>query len=126
MSAASGSLDPGGLEALDDLIGERQDELIGIVQSLVRFDTTSVDLEPGSTHTRNEERALQEYVAERLAVIGAQVDQFEPDPASLRDHPMMPPWHHWHDRPITVATLPGQGIGRSLSHQRAHRRGCSR
>jgi acetylornithine deacetylase len=27
---------------------------------------------------------------------------------------MMPPWHHWHDRPITVGTLRGAGGGRSL------------
>ena len=27
---------------------------------------------------------------------------------------MMPPWHHWEGRPITVGTLRGQGGGRSL------------
>jgi acetylornithine deacetylase len=100
--------------ALDELIAERQDDLVTLVQSLVRFDTTSVDLEPGSSHTHNEERALQEFVARRLSAIGAQVDQFEPDPQSLRNHPMMPPWHHWHDRPITVGTVAGHGGGRSL------------
>lgn len=102
------------LGELDQLIDERQGELVALVQSLIRFNTTSVDLEPGSTHTRNEEKPLQEFVAGRLAAIGAAVDQFEPDPASLRDHPMMPPWHHWHDRPITVGTVAGEGGGRSL------------
>jgi acetylornithine deacetylase len=27
---------------------------------------------------------------------------------------MMPPWHHWHGRPITVGRLSGRGGGRSL------------
>jgi acetylornithine deacetylase len=114
MSAAREGLDERTLAELDELIFERQAGLVELVQSLIRFDTTSVDLEPGSTHTVNEERALQELVAERLSAIGAAVDQFEPDPESLRDHPMMPPWHHWHDRPITVGTVAGRGGGRSL------------
>jgi acetylornithine deacetylase len=114
MNAAREGVDHGMVGALDELIQERRDDLVALVQSLVRFDTTSVDLEPGSTHRHNEERALQEFVAERLSRIGADVDLFEPDPESLRDHPMMPAWHHWRDRPITVATLPGAGGGRSL------------
>ena len=79
-----------------------------------RFDTVSVDLSPGSEHRENQERELQEFVAERLGALGARVDLFEPDAPALRDHPMMPPWHHWHGRPITVATLEGAGGGRSL------------
>jgi acetylornithine deacetylase len=114
VSAAGVPVDAGLMAAADELIAERSDELVGLVQSLVRFDTTSVDLEPGSTHTTNDERELQEFVSARLGAIGAEVDLFEPDPASLRDHPMMPPWHHWHDRPITVGTLAGAGGGRSL------------
>jgi acetylornithine deacetylase len=114
MSAAAARLDPGLLSAADELLVERGDELVGLVQTLVRFDTTSVDLEPGSDHTSNQERALQEYVSGRMAAIGASVDLFEPDASALLRHPMMPPWHHWHDRPITVATIAGAGGGRSL------------
>src|ERR1700722_9485466 len=104
----------GEVEAFDEAVAERTESLVELVQALVRLDTTSVDLEPGSQHTENEEAELQALVAERLTAMGAEVDQFEPDPASLRSHPMMPPWHHWHNRPITVATRRGADSGRSL------------
>ena len=106
--------DTGAIEAVDAFIAERTDDLVGLVRTLVGFETVSVDLSPGSDHRRNEEAQLQQFVGERLAGLGAEVDQFEPDASALRDHPMMPPWHHWEGRPITVATLPGAGGGRSL------------
>ena len=112
--AVSDPLDPGLVAALDAYVDERLDDLVGLVRDLVGFDTVSVDLAPGSEHRENEEGALQEMVGGLLADLGAEVDQWEPDPASLRDHPMMPPWHHWEGRPITVGTLRGQGGGRSL------------
>ncbi|MDQ3103524.1 MAG: ArgE/DapE family deacylase [Actinomycetota bacterium] len=110
----SSRTDPGLGEALDQFIDEREDQLVGLVRDLVRFETVSVDLEPGSMHRHNQEGELQEYAAARLAALGCSIDQWEPDPASLRDHPMMPAWHHWKGRPITVATQPGAGGGRSL------------
>jgi len=110
-----GGPDPGAIAAADAYIEERRDDLVGFVQELVRFDTVSVDLSPGSEHRRNEEKPLQEILAERLARLGAEIDQWEPDASALRDHPMMPPWHHWKDRPITVGVLRGaRGGGRSL------------
>jgi acetylornithine deacetylase len=99
---------------VDEYVADRGDELVGLVQSLVRFDTTSVDLSPGSTHTENQEAELQAYVAERLLAIGAEVDQWEPDASEFSDHPMMPPWHHWRNRPLTVGVIRGSGGGRSL------------
>ena len=100
--------------AVDDYIGSHEDELVEIVQALVRFDTTSVDLSPGSDNVTNEEAKLQEYVATQLEAIGADVDQWEPDAREFADHPMMPEWHHWRDRPLTAAVLHGAGGGRSL------------
>jgi acetylornithine deacetylase len=100
--------------AVDDHIEARVDDLVELVRSLVRFDTTSVDLSPESAQRTNEERPLQEYVAERLRAIGAEVDQWEPDASAFSDHPMMPPWHHWEGRPLTVGVLRGAGEGRSL------------
>jgi acetylornithine deacetylase len=107
-------VDSGVLRAIDAFVGERADELVELTRTLVRFETVSVDLAPGSEHRTNEEGLLQEFVGGVLAGLGAEVDQWEPDPAELRDHPMMPPWHHWEGRPITVATLRGAGGGRSL------------
>jgi acetylornithine deacetylase len=107
-------VDTGLLAEFDRAVAERSDQLVGLAADLVRCDTTSVDLEPGSEHTTNEEGRLQALVGERMAAIGMEVDQFEPDPADLRAHPMMPPWHHWEGRPISVGTLHGTGGGRSL------------
>jgi acetylornithine deacetylase len=53
-------------------------------------------------------------VGERLARLDASVDLWEPDAEAFADHPMMPPWHHWRDRPLTVGVLEGGGGGRSL------------
>jgi acetylornithine deacetylase len=100
--------------AVDSFIHERTGDLVELVRAMVGCITVSVDLSPGSEHRENEERRLQELLADRLARLGAQIDQFEPDAQALRDHPMMPPWHHWKERPITVATLRGAGGGRSL------------
>jgi acetylornithine deacetylase len=100
--------------AVDDYIADHETELVELVRALVGYDTTSVDLSPGSSHTENSEGALQAYVAERLAAIGAEVDQWEPDAAQFAGHPMMPPWHHWATRPLTVGTLRGTAGGRSL------------
>ena len=100
--------DPGVLEAVDAFIAERTDDLVGLVRSLVGYDTVSVDLSPGSDHRQNEEAQLQEFVGGRLARLGADVDQFEPDAAALRNHPMMPPWHHC-DRLPTLGDRPRGG-----------------
>ncbi len=99
---------------LDAYIDANQAQLIGLVQSLVRLDTTSVDLSPGSEHTSNAEGELQSLVAEELVKAGCEVDQWEPDPRELARHPMMPSWHHWRGRPLTVGILRSSGHGRSL------------
>jgi acetylornithine deacetylase len=112
--ANAGLGDSGALAAIDAFIDDQLDQLVELVQTLVRFQTVSVDLEPGSDHRANEEDRLQEVVADRLARLRADVDQWEPDPAEFSRHPMMPPWHHWRGRPLTVGTLRGAGTGRSL------------
>jgi acetylornithine deacetylase len=100
--------------AVDAWVDEHEDDLVELVRDLVRFDTTSVDLSPGSEHTENEEAALQAYAAERLQAAGAEIDQWEPDAEAFAGHPMMPPWHHWRSRPLTVGVFRGSGGGRSL------------
>jgi acetylornithine deacetylase len=100
--------------AVDEHIKATESELVELVRTLVRFDTTSVDLSPGSAHTANQEAELQAFVGERLRALGAEVDQWEPDASELSGHPMMPAWHHWHGRPLTVGRIHGAGNGRSL------------
>jgi hypothetical protein len=58
---------------------------------MVGCSTVSVDLSPGSEHRENEEARIQALLGDRLAGLGAGVDQFEPDADALRNHPMMPP-----------------------------------
>ncbi|MCL2482568.1 MAG: ArgE/DapE family deacylase [Propionibacteriaceae bacterium] len=99
---------------VDRYIGEHTDDLIEAVRTLVRFKTESVDLLGLGDPLPNEEAQLQEWVADRLAKQGFEVDQWEPDAAELRDNRIVPEWHHWHDRPMTVGRLVGTGGGRSL------------
>ncbi|MCW3000390.1 MAG: acetylornithine deacetylase or succinyl-diaminopimelate desuccinylase [Solirubrobacterales bacterium] len=99
---------------VDAYVERHEQDLVALVQGLVRFDTTSVDLSPGSEHRENEEAACQAFAADELRASGCEIDQWEPDARELQRHPMMPPWHHWEDRPITVGTLRGAGGGRSL------------
>ena len=101
-------------ERLDAAVAERRADLVELARALVRLDTTAVDLSPGSVHTENAEAECQALIAGRLRALGAEVDQWEPDAEALRDHPMMPPWHHWRGRPLTVGVLRGEGGGRSL------------
>ena len=99
---------------LDSWVDEHVGDLVALTRALVRFNTVSVDLSPGSEHRENQEGAAQALMATRLAALGADVDQWEPDVRALREHPMMPAWHHWESRPITVGTFRGAGGGRSL------------
>jgi acetylornithine deacetylase len=102
------------LPPVDLYVEKHASELVELTRALVRCDTTSVDLSPGSVHTANDEVAAQALVAERLGALGAEVDQWEPDVSALASHPMMPAWHHWQGRPLTVGTMRGTGGGRSL------------
>jgi acetylornithine deacetylase len=102
------------MDDVDRYIEGHTGELVELAQTLVRYDTTSVDLSPGSEHRTNDEAALQAFVAEELRRLGAEVDQWEPDAVELAGHPMLPPWHHWENRPQTVGLLRGVSGGRSL------------
>jgi acetylornithine deacetylase len=99
---------------VDEYIRKNEAELVDLVCTLVRFDTTSVDLSPNSNHPTNDEAQLQAYVGRRLNALGAEVDQWEPEAQRFADHPMMPSWHHWENRPLTVGVLRGNGEGKSL------------
>jgi acetylornithine deacetylase len=93
-----------------DAIAARADELVELLQALVRFDTTT---HVGDAAPR-EEAALQRYLADRLRARGASVDLSEPDPALVAGHPMIPDGFTFAGRPQLAARFTGAGGGRSL------------
>jgi acetylornithine deacetylase len=93
-----------------DAIAEREDELVELLRALVRFDTTTHTMGEGP----REEAALQAYLAERLRGVGAAVDVWEPDPALVAGHPMIPDGFTFAGRPQLVARFAGRGGGPTL------------
>ncbi len=91
-------------------IAAREDDLVALVSTLVGFDTTA----RGVDDPARQEVELQEYLRDRLAAVGAEVELFEPDPDTLAGHPLYPPGLGFSGRPQLVARLPGAGGGRSL------------
>jgi acetylornithine deacetylase len=91
-------------------IAERQHDLVALLQTLIRFDTTTHV--PGAP--ARQEAALQAYLAERLTRAGASVDVSEPDPALIAGHQMVPEGFTFSGRPQLVARFAGAGGGRTL------------
>jgi acetylornithine deacetylase len=91
-------------------IERRREDLVGLVRTLIRFDTT--------THRRGdaprEEVALQTFLARRLEQAGADVRVWEPDVAPLAGHSMVPEGFSFAGRPQLVARFTGAGGGRAL------------
>lgn len=93
-----------------DHIHTHPDRVVEICRQLVQFDT--VFLGPGAGP--RQDKQCQEWIAGFLRDLGFEVDQWEPDPAEMRDHPRYQEGLNWKDRPITVGVLRGSGGGRSL------------
>ncbi len=91
-------------------IAAREDELVELVQALVRFDTT--------THTAGapsrQEAYLQHYLAERLRAAGAEVAVSEPEASLVAGHPYVPDGFTFAGRPQLLARFPGSGDGGTL------------
>jgi acetylornithine deacetylase len=96
--------------AVAEEIARREDELVDLLQTLIRFDTRTHahDEEP------REERALQEQLASRLQEAGAEVSVFEPDPQLVAGHPYTPEGFTFGGRPQLVARFHGRGGGSSF------------
>lgn len=91
-------------------IDRANDVVVEVLQTLLRFDTTCADhAEPA-----RDDAALQRFVADYLAGLGAEVELFEPDPSEIDGHPRRPANLSFAGRPILVAKFPGAGSGRSL------------
>jgi acetylornithine deacetylase len=91
-------------------IEQEQARLVALATDLIGFDTTARELEDPP----REERAMQEYLAARLAATGAEIDLFEPDPAALAGRPLIPPGLDFAGRPQLISRREGRGGGRSL------------
>ena len=91
-------------------IADRESELVDLVRELIRFDTTTHALgaEP------RDEAALQDMLGRRLRAQGGEVRVWEPDPASIAGHPMMPDGFTFAGRPQLAACFRGTGGGRAL------------
>ena len=88
-----------------DHIAAREDDLVALLQQLVRFDS----VESGGRFA-----ALQGFLAEHLAGCGAEVSLGEPDAALVAGHPYIPEGFEFAGRPQLVARFPGAGGGPTL------------
>ncbi len=97
-------------QAVCEEITRRDDDLVDLLQTLIRFDTR--------THSHDgpprQERDLQEHLADRLRRAGAEVGVSEPEPDLVAGHPYIPDGFTFAGRPQLVARFPGRGQGRSL------------
>jgi acetylornithine deacetylase len=91
-------------------IDRRRDDLVELLRSLIRFDTTTH--RPGAA--ARDEAALQAQLAARLERAGADVRLWEPDVAPLAGHPMVPEGFSFAGRPQLAARFAGAGDGRTL------------
>jgi acetylornithine deacetylase len=93
-------------------IAARRDEIAGLTQDLVRFDTTARAPEDPA----RDEAALQALLADRLRAAGAEVDVWEPAPDSIRPYAKQVSVDtlSFEGRPQLVARFRGSG-GRSLA-----------
>ena len=91
-------------------IERRQSELVELAAALIAFDTTARNV----GDPPRQEAVLQQYLAERLAAAGAEIDLWEPDAEQLRGKPLVPPGLDFAGRPQLIARVRGAGRGRSL------------
>jgi acetylornithine deacetylase len=94
-------------------IAERQDDLVALAARLISFDTTARDV----GDPPRDEAALQEYLADRLAGAGAEIDLFEPDADEMAGAPLVPPGLDFAGRPQLIARL-GASAGSSPARGR--------
>lgn len=90
-------------------IARREDELVELATTLIAFDTTARAVGDPA----RDERALQEYLAERLTRVGAEVDLWEP-PRARVGRPLVPEGLDFEGRPQLIGRFAGESGGRSL------------
>ena len=98
-------------QAAAESIAEREDELIALVSDLIAFDTTA---RAAADEVARDERALQKYLADRLASAGAECDVWEPRSEDVAGTKIAPDGLRFDGRPQLAATFRGAGSGSSL------------
>jgi acetylornithine deacetylase len=93
-----------------DAVAERRDDVVALASALIGFDTTARQVGDPA----RQETALQEFLAERMRVTGAEIDLWEPDADALAGKPLVPPGLDFAGRPQLVTRRRGAGGGRSL------------
>lgn len=85
-------------------VEERRHEVVAFLQRLIRFDSVT-----------GREAEIQGFVAETLRGLDLEVDQFDADPAALRQYPgFLEPERPLAGRPNVVGVWKGRGGGRSI------------
>lgn len=96
-------------------VEERRDGIVATLQDLIRFESI-VKADPKEAGPG--ERQCQEYLEQRLRVLGFKTDLWEPDGPALYDeyrgYPGAQKGRTFDGRPILAGTLAGSGGGRSL------------
>ncbi len=91
-------------------IERRSHELVALAADLIGFDTTARERGDPS----REEAALQNYLAERMRGLGADIDVWEPEPEDVAGSRLTPPGLGFEGRPQLAARFHGTGAGRTL------------
>ena len=104
-------------------IAEREDELVALVSDLIGFDTTA---RATSDEPARDERALQEYLAGRLAGAGARCDLWEPRSEEVAGSKLAPAGLDFEGRPQLAATFARVGRRPKPPPERARRRRLAR
>lgn len=93
------------IDKLDQILISNQEQLIALAQRLISIPSIS-----------GEEAAVQQVIAQEMAVLGLQVDQWCPTTEEFDNHPAfgMVDARGLGSRPNVVGIMPGSGQGRSL------------
>ena len=91
-------------EIVLDTVDSMSNDVIRFLQQLIAYPSVTGD-----------EGEIQKFIADKMAGLGLAVDVFEPDWEALKKHPAYVPVSRGYEgRPNVVATLKGNGSGRSL------------
>jgi len=86
-----------------------RDEALDLLRRMVAFDSQVID-----QGVRGNEGKVQQFLADELRRLGAEVDVFEPDNRKIEKYVDFNPGHDYHDRPNVVGIFKGGGSGKSL------------